>query len=388
MGNKIKKKWESILQDKIIFIGNNLIQGAEGSTHPDNTGRVGTPYIDPETDSRLNGTPIHAFWAQLTRMFIDNDFVYVASKNLINIVSIFLGSITLTSALLFGPFVSLVVFLISSVVLFFSNVILIREFSFHMPIFDSLYLAGNLYIVGGFLRLTIEGIREKYNIQKEKTMSENIDLKSNFISLISHNLNTPVAKMISLLELSKKSIPEDLRDQYLKPCLEKASKIQLSVRSVLASNKLEDKRLSHDIVTSAKLIEEIEFETIPLLNRLGISLNVEDESPLQTARFSFDRRLFIPIISSITYLLSDTRANQSKSFFLTLMYDDADQILKLEWNTSNLKPIILNRKILDDFTVNSCWSLHDSFLKNHEARIEVEQVQPEQGYNLTLSIIV
>ena len=121
-----------------------------------------------------------------------------------------------------------------------------------------------------------------------------------------------------------------MRDQYLKPCLEKASKIQLSVRSVLASNKLEDKRLSHDIVTSAKLIEEIEFETIPLLNRIGISLNVEDESPLQTARFSFDRRLFIPIISSITYLLSDTRANQSKSFFLTLMYDDADQILKLE----------------------------------------------------------
>ena len=142
------------------------------------------------------------------------------------------------------------------------------------------------------------------------------------------------------------------------------------------------------VTLGTKLIEEIEFETIPLLNRIGILLNVEDESPLQTARFSFDRRLFIPIISSITYLLSDTRANQSKSFFLTLMYDDADQILKLEWNTSNLKPIILNRKISDDFTVNSCWSLHDSFLKNHEAKLEVEQVQPEQGYNLTLSITV
>jgi signal transduction histidine kinase len=378
----------SLMTDKIVFVGNNLIQGIDGLSHPSQIGRINSPHINRDADIRLSGTPTHAFWAQVARMFIDNAFIVVASKNFVNIISLLLGVIALFSSLLLGPFISLVFILLSGAFLYFFNILLISQFNFHIPIFDPLYISGVFYIIGGFLRLTVESIREKYNIQREKNVSENIDLKSNFISLISHNLNTPVAKMISLLELSKGSLSADLQTSHLKPCLKNSSKIQLSVRSVLASNKLEDKRINHEIISSQKLSEEIEYEVIPLLNRIGITLNIEDESDNPNSRFHLDRRLIVPVISSVTYLLMNSTDESSSSFFLTTTHDDSEGTLQLEWNTSNLNPKILKNEITNDFADESCHSLYESFLKNYDLKVNLEKDPDNGGHNLIMNINV
>ena len=55
-------------------------------TQPDDIGRVNTPESSKLENPRLNGIPIHLFWAQVASMFIDNDFVKITDHSIINII--------------------------------------------------------------------------------------------------------------------------------------------------------------------------------------------------------------------------------------------------------------------------------------------------------------
>lgn len=373
-------------RDKIVFVGNSLPQGVKGTTGPLATGRVKTPHIDPTSEVRFDGVPIHKFLAAVSRMYMEEAYISIASTTSVTVLNFILGVTSFFSSLLLGPFIGLLILI---AYLIGSNLIeigLISQFNYYFPLFDGLFLASIMYILGGFFRLLVENIRVRLNVLKEKNSSENADLKSNFISLISHNLNTPVAKMISLLELSRSNVDPALFKDKISPSLKDASEIQISVRNVLATNRLEDQRINQEIITSEKLIEELTYETVPLLKRMDIELNIENESPDPQARFYMDRRIIVPVVSAASYLLTDIEKKDKTSLFLTLTHNDEASEVSLEWNTLSLSPKILENYKPQNFVDETCKTFVDSFLKNYSASLAVEEDPSAEGFNVKLKI--
>ena len=60
---------------------------------------------------------------------------------------------------------------------------------------------------------------------------------------------------------------------------------------------------------------------------MGISLTYEDDSNYPEARFYFDRRIQVPIISAISFMLKSPDEQGSKNFFLTIIYDNDENTL-------------------------------------------------------------
>ena len=309
-------------------------------THPLKIGKVPTYDTSHVSEARTDGLSIHKFWASIARMFIDKDFTKIATPTVTNLIAITMGLISLSSSLVFGPFLALMTFIFQVIFINMLTIILLKKFNFYIPVFKGLYLSSILFILGGFLRLIVESVREKHIQIKDKNISESTDIKGNFISLISHNLNTPVAKMISLMEHAKSELPRQSIDDYIAPSLLDASLIQLCFRCVLATNRLEENRINKEFYPQDKIIDEIAYEVKPLLDRMGISLTYEDDSNYPEARFYFDRRILVPVISAISFMLKSPETDGSKNFFLTIIYDNDENTLTLEWTTFNNEILI------------------------------------------------
>lgn len=370
--------------NKIIFIGADIIQGVNGMTDPVEIDKINTPHSNHSKASRVSGVPIHKFWAQIAKMFIDDAYISIASKELIYSIIIIFCILSLLSSIFWGPFSGLLVYFSGFILGNLANVISIHKFNFYTPVFSAFYFSAIFFILGGFLRLIIEFIRNKFTIEKEKTLTASADLKSNFISLISHNLNTPVAKMISLLELSKVHLSNKSSLKTIGSSLNNASQIQLSVRSVLATNRLEEDRLLMELVTSKTLLDEINYEVVPMFARMGINLGVEDESENEDVRFQSDRRLIISIVSAISYLLSSNNLNHPQQMLLTLNFNYEKMLLNLEWNTTT-EPIILSIDSISGFLEESTRALYHTFLKKSSSNMQITK-EDENGYNLNLEI--
>jgi hypothetical protein len=371
-------------RDKVVFVGSDLTQGLKGMTHPYKIDKVASYDNQSPSEIRIDGTPTHKFWANITRMFIDNDFTKIASPNLTTSMAILLGVMSLISSLVLGPFSALIVFIFQTMVVNIIAIILLKNLNFYLPLFKGLYLSSILFILGGFLKLIIENIREKHIQIKDRNIVESSDIKGNFISLISHNLNTPVAKMISLMENAKPELSEEVVKSCISPCLEDASLIQLCFRSVLATNRLEESNINKEILSSDRMIEEITFEVSPILSRLGIILTHEDETDNPEERFFFDRRVLIPVISAVTYLLLSNEENSSKSFFLTIEFNSDDNAIHLEWTTSNITTLLINPSSKPDFTEQACQSLLTSLLKRNDCALKI--TKEDDGNSIKLKV--
>ena len=119
---------------------------------------------------------------------------------------------------------------------------------------------------------------------------------------------------------------------------------------------------------------------------MSLNLTVEDESDNPEVRFKLDRRLIIPIISAVTYLLRNRTPEESKSFFLTINYDYENSELILEWNTANEQPRIIDRTLKNDFLEETTITLIDSFIKNYGSKLETIEEEEEGGYNVLLKV--
>ena len=151
---------------------------------------------------------IHKFWASIARMFIDKDFTKILVLTY-KLHSNHHGTNIPILKFSFWTFLSVNDIYITIIFINMLTIILLKKFNFYIPVFKGLYLSSILFILGGFLRLIVESVREKHIQIKDKNISESTDIKGNFISLISHNLNTPVAKMISLMEHAKSELPSN-----------------------------------------------------------------------------------------------------------------------------------------------------------------------------------
>ena len=296
---------EAYFKDKKIFMGNGLIQNRLGDYVA--LGRVGTTLTRKDQDPpSIVGTPYHKYWAQIAQLFIDDALIAVIPSWLsFSIAIIFAITITLCLAYLGGP-ASLAAYLCVAILAPLFNAILIRFFHLYMPIFDTIFAGLSTFIIVTFAKLSLESFRHWQLHLQQKENEEIADIKGNFISLVSHNLNTPVAKMQGILDILLKLPMKNRVSVDLERASRLVARIQLSIRAVLVATAVEDGKLNYQPMNIDAIMREFKSIMLSPLKRLGFSISMELESEsedLSKIPLRFDKRSLVGTIGSLIVLL-------------------------------------------------------------------------------------
>src|SRR5690606_15763066 len=81
------------------------------------------------------------------------------------------------------------------------NALLMATVGVFVPVFDVIFAGLSSVVFLAFAKLSLESLRTRRFRLQRQIDSDVADVKGNFISLVSHNLNTPVAKMQGMLDL-------------------------------------------------------------------------------------------------------------------------------------------------------------------------------------------
>lgn len=278
---------------KIVFLG------LKSDPNPDN--HIAKEYLHTQTAFHLkfaqtdtSSIPLHMFWAQITEMFIDNAFIAIAPLwASVSLALVFAMAIVFI-LLRFNSQTALIFLVMGLGLSPLFNAILMRYAHWYIPLFDSFYVSLSVFFIFAFIRLSYESFQNWRLIFREESQADLSDTKGNFLSLLSHNLNTPIAKMQGLIDIliqsdqdKSNAIAIDLGEAQRLLAL-----VQLNVRFVLMANMLEERQRNEEICRIPMLIKELENSALPSLRRLGINLTLDTDLEDENLHlpFSIDKR--------------------------------------------------------------------------------------------------
>lgn len=394
-------------RDKMIFVGNGLNPKKQGLYKQ--IGRVRMPFVSKDGGGVNSGTPYHKYWAQIAQLFIDDALINVVPSWLsVSIAIIFAIGIILCLAYLGGPF-TLVVFLCLVVLLPFLNVLTLRFFSLYLPIFDTIYACFSTFFLVVFIRISIESFQTWRWNMRLKEDEEVADVKGNFISLISHNLNTPVAKMQGMLNILKSMPMEEKLDRNLNLACALVARIQLSIKAVLVSTAIDDGKLIHEPLNLQAILKEFRTAVLPPLKRFGFQVSVKIKmtyEELTLLPMYFDKRVLINSIGSLALLfrsreegltldiglivqelVSSKNRLGSENFVITASCKDA-------WISKRIYTALQQKEPLEEHTVISDTSLLEDVSVNlilgviniYNGSIKIKKDRDAKGGTLEMSI--
>jgi len=126
----------------------------------------------------------------------------------------------------------------------------------------------------------IEEYQTRYAIQEESKILKQVDhLKQNFISLMSHDLKTPVAKIAGIADLLRMKLPADSeQSQLVENISESTKELNSFINSILDLTKIESQNLT--LKKESKDINKIIEATIEKLSFEANNKNIELEAEL------------------------------------------------------------------------------------------------------------
>jgi signal transduction histidine kinase len=184
------------------------------------------------------------------------------------------------------------------------NGILLRQANLYVPLFESLFFGLSLFLFAGFGRLSFAAYDRLAIIEKRRLHAYSADLKGNFISLLSHNLNTPIAQMQGLVDVLNLSA-QDLDESKILHLRFYVAQLEIFVKGVLNAVAIEELNLSTLPVSLAKLPRAVEDAVGSQIKRLGIEHRLifgDPESALSP--ISIDIRILSGTLSSIIALIA------------------------------------------------------------------------------------
>ena len=270
-----------VIRGKVAFVGSNLMQPERVRSQPA-IRRVLTSQSTGE-DLRLDGTPVHVFWAQLAGMFLANEAVSVPAGGIQALVIVLFCALMLLVLYRFGDVAAIGAFVSFALSAPFVNGAAIRLMHVYIPLFDLYYFGLGTLILAGFGMLSKEAFHRWRLEESQRLHSHTADLKMNFTSLISHNLNTPIAKLQGVLDMLS-HIPEaDTWRGPIAAAQTNTAMLLLYVKSVLVTTAIEENSISPTPCTAQRITEEFVGNYQTILCRLGIRLEVladEDDEGL------------------------------------------------------------------------------------------------------------
>ena len=131
-----------------------------------------------------------------------------------------------------------------------------------------------LILVAGILGCGL--ILTSYSINREIELAQ---LKSEFVSTISHDLRSPLTSIRQMAEMLEtgRVITKERRHKYYEVIVEQSEKLSLLINNILDSTKMEEKKRTFDfeVVTFEKLLNEILSTTKKRIHHEGFTLNIE-----------------------------------------------------------------------------------------------------------------
>jgi signal transduction histidine kinase len=305
-------------QEALVFIGNAATQPIMFRNNKEVLQRTFTAQSDASQTLQQNGIPWHVFWAGLTAMLLQSNTLQVATKPVVYSVIIALGLGFLLLALR-----------------------RIDKFSFIVPIgVIAFVLFGNLYLIPAGLYLPVAPIlvtciialpiafiliemRTHYKQTKLRASAKKAEkisnLKQNFLQLMSHNLNTPIAQLKGLLELL---VTDGQKNATLKMSLRLTDFMRVTTKIALATSVTSKTNLNTQRITLRESLERFLDDEAGFFNRIGVDLQTLNYSD-EVTKNNFDRILhFDPEIISnclLTGIILHVASQPTNEILITTM---------------------------------------------------------------------
>jgi signal transduction histidine kinase len=312
------------LQARIAFVGSDVAPPV--GFEPTYPLRAITPR-DVALDGR-KGVPLHVFWAQIAQMFFDGATVTMPSFSA-NVGITVAVSVAIWLVLWrLGAEVALGLFLLFAVLGPFVNALAMRVAGVYFFLFDCYVFGLVTFLCAGFGRLSLSVFQRWRTEERRKIHSRTADLKGNFISLLSHNLNTPIAKMQGMLGILSGLPLAGERRAAIVQAERLVARLEICVRTVLNGSALEEGSIENVARTPAVLREEFDRLMGSVLKRLGIDLRVAVQERDTDVPLRFDPRLLCNAIGAASALFAETlRDDPEKTQVVRISFrqDDADE---------------------------------------------------------------
>ncbi len=270
-------------KDKIVFIGSNNSQpGVDpgNKTALQKTFTARSPYHNSNLDSF--GVPLHVFWAQVSRMFLDGQTVRILPREgtaFVVILVLVLIALSAWQKILGLFFMVFVLLSLASPVL---NSYIVTYFRFYIPSFEIIYWGFLGFTALGFIQLSLNSYSQSFAESEVKQASRHHALKSNFIAMISHNLNTPMAQLQGLVDL--------LESNEAKPIRGVIAHLRQDVQTVLLNSSMDTERVLAKMFSFELLEQELKRGSGQILDRLGIAYDLICSGP-KTSKVMVDHKL-------------------------------------------------------------------------------------------------
>ena len=178
---------------KTFFIGNDSTQKLKYQNSKYVLQRTFTTESDSNGTLLYSGQPFHGFWAQIGQMASNNDYVGIANSTRTLIFAIVLCALILFGFKLLSSSGAFAVWVVCLFWFPIFNGFIIRYYNFYVPQFGILFAGFIFFLFITFLLQSINIYVQTKSASRAAAFSDVAEVKGNFISLISHNLNTPIA---------------------------------------------------------------------------------------------------------------------------------------------------------------------------------------------------
>lgn len=252
---------ENFFKNKIVFIG------VEKS-------------LNSQIQTPLGAMAKHEFWAQVTDNIIEKRFI---KKGPTWINSLLLLALTVLSVLIITHFpqsVSFFMFIWVAAIGSAFSIWIFDTFSIWIPLISPIVLLILIWVLYiGYHALRIEKAHAELQ-QEQRYLSELEQLKNNFVSLISHDLKTPIAKIQAVVDRldAQKNIPEILHEDFnnLKIYSEELNRYIQSILKVLRVESREF-RILKETADINGVIENVVVRLKPLAETKNIQIHLHLE---------------------------------------------------------------------------------------------------------------
>lgn len=257
--NELPEK--DFFKNKIVFIGTEK-------------------YLNSQIQTPLGGMSKHEFWAQVADNIIEKRFIK-RSSTLFSALLLLTLTIAAVSVITYFPqAVALFIFIWIGALWSAFSLWIFDTFSIWIPLISPILLLILIWVIYiGYHALKIEKAHAQLQ-QEQRYLADLEQLKNNFISLISHDLKTPLAKIQAVADRlnSQKDISENLRDDYLNLKIY-SEELNRYIQSILKVLRVESRDFQI-IKETADINEVIELaverlKPLALTKNIGVSLMLE-----------------------------------------------------------------------------------------------------------------
>ena len=262
-----------IPSNAIVFIGNMATQDIMFRDNKEVLQRTYTAQSEPRRSLQQDGTPWHIFWAGVTMMLTESRAINVAPRFVIYGLAVLLGCLIFLLAFRRVDYWTFVIpILVVSLVLVI-NFITIGKFYYYLPVTPILIACITAIPAAIFVISTLNNYRKWKLLAMARRAEESGDLKQNFLQLISHNLNTPIAQLKGLLEILTINSPQNLS---LNRALNLVDYVRLAARSALATSAVSSRTLNPQRRSLRSLMEGFLDDEGSFFRRMNLEVVIRE----------------------------------------------------------------------------------------------------------------